>query len=141
MEASSMAKDDPPQVSYVGTESHYFVIRPVGKVDGVDLINLAAQARTHPGFDVGAPLMWDMREAEVGDFGSMPQLTQQIEKELQNNAGGRTVFVTNSELGYGLSRASAAWSSLAGDRDLRVFRAHEFDKAVAWLSGEENTVD
>ncbi len=136
-----MAKEDPPQVSYVGTESQYFVIRPAGKVDGVDLINLAAQARKHPEFDVSTPLMWDMRGAEVGDFGSLPLLTQQINKQLQHDAGGRTVFVTNSELGYGLSRASAAWSSLAGDRDLRVFRAHEFDEAVAWLSGRENAAD
>ena len=124
--------------SYVGLENNYFVIRPVGKVDGSDLVTMAGQAGEHPGFDPDIPLMWDMRDAEPGDLGSLPQLTHQVQAQLKNTEGGRTVFVTNSEVGYGLSRASATWSSLAGNRDLKVFRAQDFDDAIAWLSGDDN---
>ena len=133
MTETDEAQGGGPQAHRVGPAEGYFVICPTGPVSGQMLLDLAAQAARHDSFETAAPLMWDMRTAEPDGLGALSELSQNVQSHLGNQASGRTAFVVGSELGYGLSRAAASWNSLTGNRELRVFFAHEFDDAVAWL--------
>ena len=93
----------------------------------------------HPEFRTGMNVLWDARNAQSVDltYEDMQEFGRFVEQYREHRGGGRSAFVSDQDLIYGLYRMHEMANDNRFEYEFKVFR--EITEAESWLRGGEPT--
>ncbi len=105
--------------------------RATGRITAADL--LAWVVRYYAGKPTRL-ILWDFNDAELADLSSdaLKSLANEVKKRSVARVGGKTAFVSDADLAFGLGRMFQVFSELEGIRvEYMIFRS--MAEAREWL--------
>lgn len=126
-------------INHFAIETSYIYTRFHGDVLTLDsTIEWVREFLGHPKFYKNSPVLWDATPVAHStlSFGDMQKFGDYIHANKEKRGGGRSAFVTNNDLVFGLFRTHEMLNRGKYEYDYRVFR----DLALArqWVSGSES---
>jgi hypothetical protein len=90
----------------------------------------------HPSFSPGTNVLWDATEIATTslNFSDMAEFGDFLLSVRERRGGGRSGFVTNNDLVFGLFRTHEMLNNDKFDYDYRVFR--DLSEARSWVASE-----